>query len=67
MTCDKCKHSVQVGLHKEGNRIIAECRRYPPTAQVILGPEGKPSRITFFPEVNSTLTCGEFTLAILGA
>lgn len=63
--CSTCKWSLQVGVHKEGDIVLAECRRFPPTATLVPGPGGQPSKITFFPAVNETMSCGEWHIAII--
>lgn len=63
-TCDKCKWSVVIGVHKEGNLQLAECRRYPPIGQIIPMPQG-PQTVTFFPRVDQKMGCGEFAIGII--
>lgn len=63
--CSTCKHSIAVGVHKEGNINLAECRRYPPTLQIIPNQKGEPMKVSNFPPVNSQMSCGEWAVAIL--
>lgn len=64
--CSTCKWSTVVGLHKETNTEVVECRRYPPA--VFPFPDqrtGQMQKISFFPLVNSSMDCGEWQIAIL--
>ena len=52
--CRNCKHS-----HDESPGGLT-CRRYPPTALMIPGPQGGPLPCSLFPPIQPQHTCGEF-------
>lgn len=59
MTCNDCKHNFEApdGLH---------CRRYPPQGQLVIkeakmiGGDVTKSSVSFYPNVNKEMTCGEY-------
>lgn len=57
--CENCLFSVEVGIHKEGLRKIYQCRRYPPTAFLMVGPNQRPQTLSEFPIVQGDSFCGE--------
>lgn len=62
MTCGKCKYKFEApdGLH---------CRRFPPQGQLLIaqpkmiGGEPTKSSVSFHPNVNKEMSCGEFQIA----
>lgn len=57
--CGTCKHYT-------GNEAQGECRRYPPTAEMLGDPsKGPATRVSHFPVVNGKEHyCGEYTYRI---
>jgi len=58
-TCGNCVFSHRAGGPLVGDAAGLECRRYPPTAAPVAGPQGGIGAISVFPPVKSDQTCGE--------
>lgn len=63
--CSKCRHAFEKGVNKETFTKTYECRRFPPTAQLIPA-QGGPQVVSFFPPVSAENSCGEFVIQLAG-
>jgi hypothetical protein len=54
-TCKHCRHSQFVENH---DQALWFCRRYPPTNVYDIGEQAP---ISYFPQVEADLSCGEFS------
>lgn len=61
-TCEHCRHCFIEGVNKETLQKYLICRRFPPTASLIPGPDRQPMTLGVFPPVQAHHSCGEWQL-----
>jgi hypothetical protein len=60
--CGACVHFVKSPADVSGK--VGQCRRYPPTALLVIGPQG-PSILSDFPPTKKEFFCGEWGVDLM--